>query len=1163
MAMDQQTNCNSENSRLFPNAPAAGAKYNEDIQESTIPNNATLHRHNDSTQLPNRAISDTRVETIASNSKTSNVAIRPALVYNQTTPVDSTADDVTAGAPKDLLQNASPEDRVLGPGHLLAEIGKHLDANPIGLRPEGHYLPDAALKNLLQPDVIRAALNDGLENNDLIDYIRHVAPKTFATLQLVFDAPEPRKQAMQELKARNFTDEDLDTKTLTPCCADKCTKDDCGHYFPLPLSSSSTWNRTFLKRFQDQRSHFLVPELGHKIFRYTFDSKRFLPLKAMAERRTCGEGYFSDVECVHMLADKQTILPISTTTFIDVAHKTLKPKSNLENYNVETEWHRETEAHKQLNGRSPHLVQGVAAYRQKAVEKGNDTYHIILEWANGGNLQRFWESDSYRKPQLDTDLQRSRRRITEVLEQLLGLTEAVDCMHTEAPLSTQPSVHSSNGASSNVLSAVSSISPSIPSLKRQISEDDRQPQAVSSTVLTGSSSPGEPPVINEPETRPLVRRNSLDHKNWRHGDIKPENILRFIEDDGSSWLGTLKLADLGRAQKHDKKTQFRNSKEIEDFRTIFYEPPDLSEELHQQAHGKISRLFDVWSMGCVIFESVICMLYGYEAVIDFQKIERGPKLTPYWARIGPYNYKVTDKATQWMNHILKHDEEFRASAIGDLITLVKDKLLQIDLPQDSEIPERGKRTNARDMRETLSSILKKASIDPEYLFDGIAFFPTLPSDGSSGQQTSRDSSDRTSQQGLIRGFNEAHSASPRFLSPFVVPRGNATNISQRMDYTDVTNREWQYPDDHLFAGKMLAKYPIDDSYVELCENCEKIDLMGTQLVFKKSDLDVHLDDCDLCALVSEVIDGANIEDQDSFILSRDADHFILHEGTKVVKLLRVCCAEYGKRSSTKCFYVTDLHLDYNLDQTKVSIGARHLFTPSHGPNPFWELPKAWLSHCDQYHGKVCGQINEHYRLPKRLVDVRRSSKTKLVESKELDGEVRYIAFSHKWGTKRFEVTTVENVKARMKCIPPTELPTSFKDVIAVTKSLGCNYLWIDSLCINQGTGGDFDEQADDMQQIYSNAYCVIAASSANGATEGFLSRESKLNQLPAVKVGNVFVSAITNDFTRDVLQSPLHRRGWVLQEHALARRTIFFTTNQMYWECGHGVRCETLRKLKQ
>ena len=172
--------------------------------------------------------------------------------------------------------------------------------------------------------------------------------------------------------------------------------------------------------------------------------------------------------------------------------------------------------------------------------------------------------------------------------------------------------------------------------------------------------------------------------------------------------------------------------------------------------------------------------------------------------------------------------------------------------------------------------------------------------------------------------------------------------------------------------------------------------------------------------------------------------------------------------------------------------------------------------------------------------------------------VHYIAFSHKWGEMpKIAVTTNQNLEQRKKKIPWNELPPSFKNIIVITYALGCKYLWIDTLCIKQGPDGDFTEQADTMQTTFNGAYCVIAACSAENATDGFLQDKDPR----CIKMGNVFVSAVTNDFERDVLQSPLNRRGWVLQECALARRTIFFTNNQMYWECGDGVHCETLAKL--
>lgn len=60
-----------------------------------------------------------------------------------------------------------------------------------------------------------------------------------------------------------------------------------------------------------------------------------------------------------------------------------------------------------------------------------------------------------------------------------------------------------------------------------------------------------------------------------------------------------------------------------------------------------------------------------------------------------------------------------------------------------------------------------------------------------------------------------------------------------------------------------------------------------------------------------------------------------------------------------------------------------------------------------------------------------------------------------------------------------------------------------------------------------------------------------------------FVCETIDDFSRDVDQSELNQRGRVLQERALSRRTIYFTERQSYWECGGGVRCEMMTRMKK
>ena len=58
----------------------------------------------------------------------------------------------------------------------------------------------------------------------------------------------------------------------------------------------------------------------------------------------------------------------------------------------------------------------------------------------------------------------------------------------------------------------------------------------------------------------------------------------------------------------------------------------------------------------------------------------------------------------------------------------------------------------------------------------------------------------------------------------------------------------------------------------------------------------------------------------------------------------------------------------------------------------------------------------------------------------------------------------------------------------------------------------------------------------------------------------LYITPFIDDFNKDVVESKLSKRGWVMQERLLAHRTIYFTETQTYWECGEGIRCETLTK---
>jgi hypothetical protein len=183
--------------------------------------------------------------------------------------------------------------------------------------------------------------------------------------------------------------------------------------------------------------------------------------------------------------------------------------------------------------------------------------------------------------------------------------------------------------------------------------------------------------------------------------------------------------------------------------------------------------------------------------------------------------------------------------------------------------------------------------------------------------------------------------------------------------------------------------------------------------------------------------------------------------------------------------------------------------------------------------------------------------------------LKYIALSHRWGDKEHHdhfSTTSNNIKGRLaKGVAVDELPDTFKHAVEATRELDVPFLWIDSLCIIQGDDGDFKDEAKNMETVYNSAHCVMAASCATGSSAGFLKerQDRKFVKFLPSSENSFYVCEAIDNFKHDVIDGALNRRGWVLQERALARRTIYFAETQTYWECGEGVRCETLTKMKK
>ena len=97
----------------------------------------------------------------------------------------------------------------------------------------------------------------------------------------------------------------------------------------------------------------------------------------------------------------------------------------------------------------------------------------------------------------------------------------------------------------------------------------------------------------------------------RHGDIKPENILWFKErtDEAHPIGGTLKITDFGLARSHPIADQDEFERPRGYSRT--YRAPEFD------IKGAIGGAYDLWSFGCVVLETAVWLIRGWEGVTSF------------------------------------------------------------------------------------------------------------------------------------------------------------------------------------------------------------------------------------------------------------------------------------------------------------------------------------------------------------------------------------------------------------------------------------------------------------------------------------------------------------------------------------------------------------------
>ncbi|OJJ37063.1 hypothetical protein ASPWEDRAFT_170557 [Aspergillus wentii DTO 134E9] len=195
----------------------------------------------------------------------------------------------------------------------------------------------------------------------------------------------------------------------------------------------------------------------------------------------------------------------------------------------------------------------------------------------------------------------------------------------------------------------------------------------------------------------------------RHGDIKPENFLWFKDTPGvDDPMGVIQLADFGLGRFHGRDSRSRTHASTVPYSPT-YEPPEC------KIGRSVSRVYDMWSLGCVYLEFVTWLVLGFKEIEGFSDY-RGE-----WSEEMLINddnfYTITSdkeaivrpKVCTWVERL--HYHERSSQVIHDLLHLIMGHMVVV---------EPVARMKSKDLQEQLNKLLWRATNDRDYALKPVA-----------------------------------------------------------------------------------------------------------------------------------------------------------------------------------------------------------------------------------------------------------------------------------------------------------------------------------------------------------------------------------------------------------------------------------------------------------
>lgn len=238
-----------------------------------------------------------------------------------------------------------------------------------------------------------------------------------------------------------------------------------------------------------------------------------------------------------------------------------------------------------------------------------------------------------------------------------------------------------------------------------------------------------------------------------------------------------------------------------------------------------------------------------------------------------------------------------------------------------------------------------------------------------------------------------------------------------------------------------------------------------------------------------------------------------------------------------------------------------------------ERVSRWLQECEANHS-TCASIS-NTALPARLLDVQAMDDKgtlglRLFET--VNGQqYRYICLSHRWGPTTMKTRNTTKTLGYLKeFIDFHQLPANFRRAISLTRELGVQFLWIDSMCIIQeGDGGqDWNIESSKMADIYRGASLTILMA-WDDDDDIFTTPDpnalDKCLRLTDQRESTLFIG--TRDYDQKIGGSFAHigefksnnsvfTRGWIYQERLLSTKLVTCHREEFTFQCLENDTCE-------